>query len=172
VSSATSNRQHTQISRFPQYSQEEQNLGIWTESYGGHFGPAYAEYFEEQIHSTSNLTQENVALPIRIDTLGVINGWFDLYVQVPYYPVMAYNNTYDLQIITLAQYEEALGNWSVQGGCKDQALECKALLELYDSLDNGSNSTVNAICSDAYLFCYEYVYNAYTAYGVSIPRNL
>lgn len=32
--------------QFPQY--ENRNFGVFTESYGGHYGPEFADYFEQQ----------------------------------------------------------------------------------------------------------------------------
>jgi hypothetical protein len=85
---------------------------------------------------------------------------------------MAYNNTYDFEAITLTQYEEALGNWSATGGCKDQVVECQALLELYDPLHIAFNSSVNEVCANAYLFCFENIHAPYEVSGVSTVHTL
>lgn len=33
---------------FPKYKPNDGRVSIWTESYGGHYGPAFAAFFEEQ----------------------------------------------------------------------------------------------------------------------------
>ncbi|TVY83355.1 Carboxypeptidase S1-like protein A [Lachnellula suecica] len=69
-------------------------FNLWTESYGGHYGPAFYNYFYEQNQLIENGTIEGVAL--NFNTLGVINGIIDEYIQAPYYPEFAVNNTYGI----------------------------------------------------------------------------
>jgi len=35
---------------FPAYKPNDNRISIWTESYGGHYGPSFASFFEEQNH--------------------------------------------------------------------------------------------------------------------------
>lgn len=59
--------------QFPQY--ENRNFGIFTESYGGHYGPEFANYFETQnaAITSGSVTGENINLV----ALGINNGWTD-----------------------------------------------------------------------------------------------
>lgn len=48
--------------QFPQY--ENRNFGVFTESYGGHYGPEFADYFEQQnaAVASGSFTGHNVKL--------------------------------------------------------------------------------------------------------------
>ncbi|KAH8682043.1 putative serine carboxypeptidase [Xylariales sp. PMI_506] len=59
---------------FPQYSRTGFHLA--TESYGGHYGPIFSEYIEEQ--NAKNIPD---ALQIKMESLMISNGWFDAAVQ-------------------------------------------------------------------------------------------
>jgi carboxypeptidase D len=70
---------------FPDY--KSRDFGIFTESYGGHFGPAFARYIQEQNRLVAG---EHINLV----ALGINNGWHDSIIQTPAYVDFAYNNTY------------------------------------------------------------------------------
>jgi carboxypeptidase D len=59
---------------FPQYSREE--FYFTTESYGGHYGPIYNEYIEQQ-------NAKNIPGAKKISLTGVLigNGWYDPLIQ-------------------------------------------------------------------------------------------
>jgi carboxypeptidase C (cathepsin A) len=61
------------FAQFPQY--ESRDFGIFTESYGGHYGPEFASYFESQNAAIAKgtVTGQNVSLI----ALGINNGWYD-----------------------------------------------------------------------------------------------
>lgn len=61
----------------PQLDPDIQNFtfNLWTESYGGHYGPAFYNYFYQQNEAIRNGTTKGVAL--EMDTLGIINGIID-----------------------------------------------------------------------------------------------
>ena len=65
-------------SRFPEY--ENRDFGLFTESYGGHYGPQFADYFESQNSAivSGKLKGEKSDLV----ALGINNGWFDPVIQV------------------------------------------------------------------------------------------
>jgi len=63
---------------FPQYSRNGVHLS--TESYGGHYGPVFAEYFE-----TQNAAKISGAHNISLQSLSVGNGWYDPRIQYPAY---------------------------------------------------------------------------------------
>lgn len=50
-------------------------FNLWTESYGGHYGPAFYDYFYQQNAAISNGSIPGYAL--EMDTLGIINGIVD-----------------------------------------------------------------------------------------------
>lgn len=78
------------FARFPQYTSRE--FGLFTESYGGHYGPAFAGYFESQnaaIHNGSVKAQS-----INLVALGINNGWYDAKIQEREFISFSVNNSY------------------------------------------------------------------------------
>jgi carboxypeptidase D len=63
---------------FPKYSRED--FHIATESYGGHWGPVFSEYIEQQ-----NRQSLCGAKKINLQSLLVINGWYDPIIQYEAY---------------------------------------------------------------------------------------
>jgi hypothetical protein len=51
-------------------------------SYGGHYGPAFYNYFYDQNKLISNGTIDGIEL--NFNSLGIINGIIDEYIQAPY----------------------------------------------------------------------------------------
>lgn len=68
---------------FPQYARNGVNLA--TESYGGHYGPVFSEYFERQ-----NEAHIPGAAKIDLNALLIGNGWFD--------PIVGYEGYYDFMV--------------------------------------------------------------------------
>ncbi|KAJ5663381.1 Carboxypeptidase S1 [Penicillium longicatenatum] len=157
----------TWFSEFPEYKPRDDRVSIWTESYGGRYGPSFTAFFQEQNEKIKNGT---IATPgeshyIHLDTLGIINGCVDLLVQAPTYPVMAYNNTYGIETINKTVYEQALHAWSKPGGCKDLITECRVLAAEGDPQMYGNNETVNKACQKANTFCSNNVEGPYTNFA-------
>jgi carboxypeptidase C (cathepsin A) len=71
-------------------------------SYGGHYGPAFYNYFYKQNQAIKNGSTKGVQL--QMDTLGVINGIVDEEIQAPYYPEFAMNNTYGIKAVNESVY--------------------------------------------------------------------
>ena len=55
----------------------------WEESYGGHYGPVFAEYIQAK-----NARAEPKTTKINLETLTIINGWIDPIVQVGYHDLI------------------------------------------------------------------------------------
>lgn len=155
----------TWFSEFPVYKPNDDRVNIWTESYGGRYGPSFTAFFQEQ-----NAKIANGSLPgqekdeyhyIHLDTLGVMNGCVDLLTQSPYYPEMAYNNTYGIKTINQTEYEKAKHAWSKPDGCKDRILECRRQAAEGDPDMTGGNATVNKVCRSASDFCSDEVEGPY-----------
>ena len=77
------------------------NLGVafnlWTESYGGHYGPTFFEYFYDQNAAIAKGTQDGCAL--RLDSLGIGNGIIDMLIQAPSYPAFVSSNLPSIAVI-------------------------------------------------------------------------
>lgn len=78
------------FANFPQYVSRE--FGLFTESYGGHYGPEFAAYFVDQ----NDKIDEGCLEGEKIDmvALGVNNGWIDPKPQFKAYATYAYDNPY------------------------------------------------------------------------------
>ena len=136
---------------FPDYKPNDDRISIWTESYGGHYGPAFASFFQEQNMKIANKTWTEVGdtYYIHLDTLGIINGCVDVQVQEPSYPQMAYNNTYGIKTINESVYQAALDAYTMPGGVRDLISTCRSLAAEGDPTNQGNNLTVNNACEAA-----------------------
>ena len=136
---------------FPNYKPNDDRISLWTESYGGHYGPAFVNFFREQNEKIANgtWTDAGETYEMHLDTLGIINGCIDSMVQELSYPQMAYNNTYGIQAINQSVYQQSLDAWDGPGGLKELIETCHRLAAESDPTNQGHNETVNAACSDA-----------------------
>lgn len=133
------------ITHFPSYTPDA-GFNLWTESYGGHYGPGFTSYFAEQNEKISNGTVNGTEL--HISTLGIGNGIIDLLIQAPEYPNFALNNTYGIKLYNESIYTEAMRNFYMKGGCRDLIKQCRA-------------TQLDVLCQEAQDFCrdgIEYLY--------------
>ena len=154
----------TWFQEFPDYKPNNDAISIFTESYGGHYGPVFTTFFEEQNLAIANgsFKETGDAYIIHLDTLGIFNGCIDLLSQEQSYPTIAYNNTYGIQAIDKATYQTALDDWSKpESGCLARILECQALEAQGDPNNYGNNSTVSDACYQAIYICSNYVDEVY-----------
>ncbi|KAH9974756.1 serine carboxypeptidase [Lactifluus volemus] len=121
--------------RFKQYATRD--FGIWTESYGGHYGPTFSVHFLEQNAAIKNGTVTGV--PINLKVLGIGNGLTDPISQYPGYLTYAESNPYH-PLVSNSVISSANNSWLEPSGCKAQIIAC----------NNGGS---NAVCSAAQSFC-------------------
>ncbi|KAI1846991.1 hypothetical protein JX265_006812 [Neoarthrinium moseri] len=88
------------LAQFPQY--ESRDFGIFTESYGGHYGPEFADYIETQNTAIAKGTVQGEK--INLVALGINNGLMDETIQYKADIDFAYNNSYR-SLITASQYK-------------------------------------------------------------------
>jgi carboxypeptidase C (cathepsin A) len=82
----------TWFEEFPHYKPNNNKISLWTESYGGVYGPSFVEFFSIQNHKISNGTIKTPgAHYLQLDTLGIINGCVDILHQQLAYADMAFN---------------------------------------------------------------------------------
>lgn len=148
-------------------------INLFTESYGGKYGPAIASFFKSQnaLRQTDPTTLSST-LELTLATLGIFNGWIDLFTQTPYYPRFAFNNTYGISAISEVQELNALSAYSGANGCEQLTLTCRAQEATNDPADSGNVTTVDNICSQAQQYCETNVVDPYTlsersAYDIS-----
>ncbi|KAI1805603.1 alpha/beta-hydrolase [Daldinia bambusicola] len=128
---------------FPKYSRN--GFHFATESYGGHYGPIFNAYIEEQ-----NAKNISGAKEIQLESVLIGNGWYD--------PILQYQAYYNFTVFPGNTYDYAPFNASIEsmfynnlygpGNCIDRLKDCKA---------TGSN----AICSSADSFCANLVESVY-----------
>ncbi|KAH0541833.1 hypothetical protein FGG08_003716 [Glutinoglossum americanum] len=157
----------TWFAEFPVYKPEDDRVNIWTESYGGKYGPTFTAIFEEQNQKVLNgTTNGTYAYRIHLDTLGIVNGCIDGLIQGLSYPEMAFNNTYGIMAINKTVYKDSVNDYWKLGGCRDMILQCRNLTATYDPRDYGGVSVVNTACKGATDYCeqtmagpYEFISN-------------
>ena len=143
--------------QFPQY--ENRDFGIFTESYGGHYGPEFADYFQEQNAkiASGSVNGENISLV----ALGVNNGWFDAEIQELAYVDYSYNNTYK-PLISATQRAQYTNVYNRQ--CKPALQKCKT-------------TGTNADCRTADSTCYNGIEGPlsqsgdFNVYDIRAPAN-
>lgn len=137
---------------FPEY--ESRDFGIFTESYGGHYGPEFAKYILDQ-------NKANAGEEINIVALGVNNGWFDLKVQEPAYATFLYNNSYR-SLINKTQYSSYI-----------HAYKSKCL----PAVDECYSNRTDAACASAGTVCYNAIEGPlsnsadFDVYDIRAPSN-
>jgi carboxypeptidase C (cathepsin A) len=93
---------HTWFSEFPFYKPHNDRISLWTESYGGRYGPAFFRFFQEQNEKIRNGTiSEKGTHYIHLDTLGLINALLDAVPQGSAIAEMAYNNVSRKSLISM-----------------------------------------------------------------------
>ncbi|KAF7309047.1 Carboxypeptidase [Mycena kentingensis (nom. inval.)] len=113
------------------------DLAIWTESYGGHYGPTFAAYFLSQNAAIAAGTVSGLTLNLK--TLGVGDGLTDPISQYPGYISYAANNPYH-PLVSSTAIARANTSWNTATtGCKARITACNA---------GGSNSVCSAAQSN------------------------
>ena len=104
---------------FPQYSRND--FHFTTESYGGHYGPVFNEYFE-----TQNAANIPGAMNISLKSVAIGNGWYDPLIQYEaYYNFTVYpGNTYDLVLFNQSVENQMFNSMYGTGNCYDQVTAC------------------------------------------------
>ncbi|PCH44722.1 serine carboxypeptidase [Wolfiporia cocos MD-104 SS10] len=122
-------------SRFSKYQQHE--FALWTESYGGHYGPTFAAYFLQQNAGIANGSVSGQIINLKY--LGVGDGLTDPLSQYPGYISYAASNPY-YPLVSSSEISAGSEAWNETGGCQDQIKAC---------YDGGSDDT----CSAAQDYC-------------------
>lgn len=120
----------TWFEEFPAYKPHDEKISLWAESYGGHYGPTFMEFFQQQ---NDKITRGEISGPgthyLHLDTLGLVNACIDTVIQGPAYSDFAWNNTYGLQAINASMRAHQLRELP---GVMEQARVCRALSASHD----------------------------------------
>ncbi|KAI1639330.1 Alpha/Beta hydrolase protein [Biscogniauxia mediterranea] len=141
---------------------KSRSFNLWTESYGGHYGPAFYRYFYEQNEAIKNGTAKGVELSMH--TLGIINGIISERIQAPYYPEMAYKNTYGIEAVNETIYNYMKMNYYFDSACRDSIDYC---FEQDRSTPDGK-----AVCSQATAICRSLVEGPYYVVSGRNPYDI
>ena len=147
------------------------DFNLFTESYGGHYGPAFFRYFYDQNQKIQNGSMPG--FPLNFDSLGIINGIIDEAVQAEYYPEFAVNNTYGIKAYNDTVYSYAKFANTMFNGCQNQIAICRAAAEgnstFYhtDAYITQEDLTpgVRQICNEAADMCRDNVESPYYFYA-------
>ncbi|KAK2595151.1 hypothetical protein QQS21_007111 [Conoideocrella luteorostrata] len=116
----------TFFTEFPHYKPNDDRISLWAESYGGHYGPGFMRFFQQQNEKIRNGTIDvEHAHYLHLDTLGIVNGYLDAVIQEEASIIFPYHNTYDLQAFNKTVYDELMHNFTRFGGCRDQIIQCQ-----------------------------------------------
>ncbi|KAJ6145231.1 hypothetical protein N7470_009126 [Penicillium chermesinum] len=146
---------------------KSKSFNLWTESYGGHYGPAFFDHFYKENEKIANGTVEGIHLDF--NTLGIINGIIDEAIQAPHYPEFAVNNTYGIKTVNDTVYNYMKFANAMPGGCQDQVASCKAT--------NRTSLSDLAICTEAADMCRDnvegpyYVFSGRGTYDIRHPSD-
>lgn len=144
-------------------------INLFTESYGGKYGPLFAAHFESQntLRQAGKLPK-NKTLEIRLASLGIMQGCVDDLVQGRFYPIFANSNTYGIKALSLADQQNAASSFLGANGCQQQIQSCRNAVSAKDSDNEGDMDSVNQICKNAQLSCQGSVLGPYTSSGRSV----
>ncbi|KAI0359086.1 serine carboxypeptidase [Trametes cingulata] len=129
-------------SKFSKY--QKADFALWTESYGGHYGPTIAAYILDQNAGIANGTVNGTHINLKF--LGIGDGLTDPLAQYPGYLSYSASNPYH-PLVSTSTLETATQAWNRSGGCRDQIIAC----------NNGGSDD---ICSQAQSFCNDEILTA------------
>ncbi|EME46510.1 hypothetical protein DOTSEDRAFT_70498 [Dothistroma septosporum NZE10] len=140
----------TWFAEFPQYKPHDESISLFTESYGGHYGPGFFDYFLRQNELIANGSiSEKGAHYLHLRTLGIINGCIDAPDMIESEISFAYNNTYGVQAINKTLYEASMKEFHRPFGVKQAIDECRQAEKATDPHDHGHVALTNKICAGA-----------------------
>ncbi|KAJ5464189.1 hypothetical protein N7475_007324 [Penicillium sp. IBT 31633x] len=134
---------------------QSRSFNLWTESYGGHWGPTFFDHFYEQNQKIENGTLDGVQL--EFNTLGIINGLIDQGIQANYYPEFAVNNTYGIKSVNDTVYNYMKFANEMPKGCQTLIALC--------NLTKRQAVPDYAMCSEATYMCRDNVEGPYYSFS-------
>lgn len=150
------------LSAFPQYNPgvhpdsdvvESAAINLFAESYGGIYGPIFADFFEAQNEGRKDGKVPSDALEIRVGSVGIVDGVLDVITTTTSGLEFAYNNTYGIEGINITTYENAIAAVNGEMGCRDLITQCRVLAAKNDPDNLGTDEDTNKLCAGALLTC-------------------
>jgi carboxypeptidase C (cathepsin A) len=160
------------LSTFPQYNPpNNSSLGVnlFSESYGGKYGPVFAEVWEEENRKRqSGAAAESAAVDIHLTSLGLVNACVDDLVQGPSYASMLVNNSYGFQAVPKLQASLTNATFYQPGGCRELINQCRAIVAVADPTNQGNVAAANNACAQAAEICQRYLSDSFVTSGRSL----
>ncbi|TBU34959.1 serine carboxypeptidase [Dichomitus squalens] len=100
---------------------QKNDFALWTESYGGHYGPTIASYILDQNARVANNTVNGTTINLKF--LGIGDGLTDPLAQYPGYLTYSASNPYH-PLVSDSVLQEATDVWNRTGGCQDLIRQC------------------------------------------------
>ncbi|KAF8445385.1 Alpha/Beta hydrolase protein [Terfezia claveryi] len=150
------------------YQPKDSGLQFFAESYGGHYGPVFSAYIEEQNERLAAGKLPPGIKELHLRSLGIVNGCVDELIQSPYYAIYGNHNPYNITAVSRNAADRALDNFFKPGGCRDRILKCRKLQQERDPLNVGDNELVNVACRKADEYCGATQLNIYFPAGRSV----
>ena len=150
------------LSAFPQYNPgtrpgsdvvESAAVNLFAESYGGTYGPIFADFFEDQNERRKDGTISSDAIDIHLGSVGIVNGVLDVVVAATSALQFAYNNTYGIKGIDLTTYQNGIATVNEEMGCSDLVTQCGLLAATNDPDNLGTDEDTNNVCASALYVC-------------------
>jgi carboxypeptidase C (cathepsin A) len=144
------------LSAFPQYNPgtrpnrttiEPAGVNLFAESYGGMYGPTFADYFEVQNDRRNNGSLPDSTLVIQLDSVSIINGAVDFLTEMISIANFTHNNTYGILAIDLLTYQNTISTLSSNTDCIGLVANYRNVTEVFDPEGSGIDEDTNAICA-------------------------
>lgn len=125
---------------------------------------ALPTFWEEQNQRIENGTLdggqgENYIM--HLDTLLLVSGCIDRYIQFPYYPQQAYRrNSYGIEAVNETTYDAMVASVPE---CLEKIQMCRDAAAISDPENLGIDASVNKVCEDAETFCRANIVTPYTS---------
>jgi carboxypeptidase C (cathepsin A) len=150
------------LSAFPQYNPgtrpnrttvEPAGVNLFAESYGGMYGPTFADYIEDQNDRRTDGSLPESTLEIQLDSVGIINGAVDFLTEMISIANFTHNNTYGIDAIDLLTYQNTISALNSETGCSGLVTNCRNRTQVFDPEGSGIDEETNAICATALDAC-------------------
>ncbi|KAF9770032.1 hypothetical protein IL306_012477, partial [Fusarium sp. DS 682] len=159
---------------FPKWQTKNDEISLWTSSYGGFYGPNYFSYFQDQntLISNSKPTFANATI-LNLATLGLQEPGIDARAMAKGYPEYGHHNNYGLQFFDDKTYKGMLQKIEQpETGCYALTDKCRALVVEGDPERFGRNDTVNEACVAATNLCFFEIQGTYQALSDRSPFDI
>ena len=156
----------TFFEEFPFYKPADEKISLFTESYGGHYGPTFVSHFMRQNELIANDTISGPGVHyLHMNTLGIINGCIDAEEQTKAYASFPYKNTYGVEVFNETQYNHAMYELNRPGGAIEMLRECQRLQQTFDPEDHANVVRINEVCRQASELAENATYGPYMESG-------